>query len=126
MNYLNGHIELAIISDGGLDEFNNPLPATVTWTDPIRCHIQTVTHRNDGAVIDGIFTNSSYKIWFGTYTLSETILKLFKDWNGQGVERIRLSHDKSDRGDWQVQNLSFKNTMGRVEIIIGNRINRQV
>lgn len=126
MNYLNGQIQIAILTDGGRDEFNNPLPAVETWTDPIRCHIQTITHRNDGVVLEGVFTNSSYKIWFGTHTLSKTVLELFEEQNQVNADRVRIVQDKVLIGDWQIQNISFKHTMGRIEIIVGNRINRQV
>lgn len=126
MNYRNGHIQIAIIADGGKDEFNRPLPAIETWTNPIRCHIQTITHRNDGQTTDGVWTNSSYKVWFGTHTLSETVLELFQEENQNQVQRIKVIQDKVSKGEWQVQNILIKHTMGRIELLIGNRINRQV
>ncbi len=126
MNYKNGSLQIAIMQDGGKDEFNRPKPAIITWTDPIRCHIETVTHRNDAIVTDGISTQSSYMIWFGTYTLNNDVMQIFEEYNRDRIECIRLVHNKLDIGDWQVQNIEVKNMFGRVEIMVGNRINRQV
>jgi hypothetical protein len=126
MHYINGRIFIGILTDGGKDEFNQPLPATIEWTDRIPCHIQTITHRNDGSVTDGIFTNSSYKIWFGTYSLNNSVMKLFDEENQPKIERVKVIKDKVDIGEWQVQNVLVKHITGRVEILIGNRMNRLV
>ncbi len=114
---VNGLMEYAIMQDGGRDQFNNPLPAIITWSKPIPCHIMTVTHRNDGVAEDGVFTNSSYKIWIEAYGREMSFYP----------ERVRLTQDGVNVGEWQVQAPpQWKHSNGRIEFIVGNRLNRQV
>lgn len=149
--FKNGYLQYAILTDGGTDEFNRPLPAIIEWSAHIPCHIMTYNHRNDGVVTDGIFTNSSYKVWLEIYdrdledkwsllSLSEygfielddtglmidTTRRPYKNPSKFNPERVRLIHDTIDIGEWQVQNISYKRMSGRIEILIGNRLNRQV
>lgn len=114
---MNGHIQVAGISGTGADNFNRPLPADVVYGDIIPCHVQAYTHRNDGVYNNGVFEQSSYKVWFEDYIDRD------EDFN---VERIKLTHNRRNLGEWQVQNVSYKPLTGRIELIVGNRINRQI
>lgn len=115
--FKNGYIEYATIVDGGLDEFNRPLPAIIEWSQKIPCHVMTYNHRNDGVVTDGIFTNSSYKVWLETYYIR------FENFN---IERVRVWQNQRNLGEWQVQNVNYPKMSGRIELLLGNRINRIV
>lgn len=126
MDYKNGHIQIAILQDGGKDEFNRPKPAIVTWTDKINCHIQPITHRNDAVVTDGISTQSSYNLWFGTYTLNNSVMNIFEEFNRDKIERVRVCYNKLDIGEFQVQAIIIKNMFGRVEMVLGNRLGRML
>lgn len=117
MNVINGHIKYAIITDGGRDEFNSPLPAIVTWSEPIACRVQQVSSRHDVPVIDGIQSQSSYKIfldyrYFGAISFSPEIVSITKD--------------LVDMGEYQVQAVLHNKILGRTEIFVGVRSNRQL
>lgn len=117
MNIINGYIEVASIADGGKDEFNQPLPAIVTWSRPMHCHIQSVTGRNDVPVVDGTASQASYKIFidyrfFGNVHFNPDIL--------------RINLDGEDKGEYQVQAYTYKKLGGRTEIYVGVRSNKQL
>lgn len=117
MNYINGHIEVAEIIDRGVDEFNRPLPAYVEWSAPIGCRVQQVSSRHDVPVIDGIRSQATYKIfldyaYFGAISFRPEI--------------VRITKDLVCLGEYQVQAIIHNKMLGRTEIFVGVRSNRQI
>lgn len=103
---VNGTIQIQIVSGGGYDTNGDPVPAVVGWSDAVPCHIDTVTHRNDGRYENGKFTESSYRVFFEMYA---------GDFN---AKRIKLTHHGRDIGEWQVQDAQPKPKTGRIQVTV--------
>lgn len=117
MNYIDGHIEFCQMVDGGVDEYNRPLPATITWSEPMRCRVQRVSSRHDVPVVDGVQSQASYKIfldyrYFGAISFRPEI--------------VRIRKDLVDVGEYQVQAVLHNKMLGRTEIFVGVRSNKQL
>ena len=109
---VNGTIQVQTVTGGGYNAKGDPVPATVGWADPIPCHIDTVTHRNDGRYENGKFTESSYRVFVEMYGQNYDIAS----------KRVKLTHYGRDIGDaekgWQVQDAQYKPKTGRIQITV--------
>lgn len=117
MNVINGHIIVGKICSCGVDEFNRKLPAKVEWGEPIRCRIQQMSSRYDAPVIDGVKSQCSYKIfcdfrYFGAINFNPQI--------------VRITKDERELGEYQVQAVLHNKMLGRTEIFVGVRSNKQL
>ncbi len=109
---VNGTIQMQTVTGGGYDTNGDPISAIVDWSDPVSCHIDTITHRNDGRYQDGKFTESSYRVFFEMYDMDYTFTS----------KRVRLTHfgrvvGDADKG-WQVQDVQYKPKTGRIQVMV--------
>jgi hypothetical protein len=109
---VNGTIQVQTVTGGGWGANGDPVQATVCWSDPVPCHIDTVTHRNDGRYDNGTFTESSYRVFFEMYDMDCDFTS----------KRVRLTHNGRDIGNvkegWLVQNVQYKPKTGRIQVTV--------
>ena len=105
---VNGTIQMQTVTGGGYDTNGDPVPAAVSWSDPIPCNSQTIAHRNDGRYVDGEFTQSSYRVFFEMCDPNDEF----------HPKRIKLTRYGKDLGEWQVQDVDPKPKTGRIQVTV--------
>lgn len=100
----NGVIVPKIVSGGGIDDDGIPVPVVESWGEPIECRIQTNSYSEKGKYEDGKFTMSSYTIY--------TDIQPFT------AERIRVSINGTERGEFNIQYLETLSITGQMKITV--------
>ncbi len=102
----NGFLQYLTHSEGGFNEYGEPIDGIDSWSTPISCFIKTVTNNSKGRYEDGKFNQASYEI----LVESEQI--------PIDINRVRLVRSKVELGEYAVQGKPIPTVMERVKIIV--------
>lgn len=103
--YCNGQLYIETRTEGGVNEYGEPIGDTVQWSEtPIDCSIAPNNDTRLGKYEDGEFRQASYTIlieegWFM-------------------AERIKLFRGSESLGEYRIMSVRPLPTMGRVQIIV--------
>lgn len=101
----NGSLQYEITTPGGFNEYGEPLEATTTWSEPIKCSIKANSDTRKGKYEDGKFRQASYVVLIECKPLSN-------------VKRIRLTRHSENLGEHDVLNIEPLTTVGRIQILV--------
>lgn len=100
----NGTVSFLTVTGGGIDSSGNPIAVSETWTEPIPCHIDTVTDNTKGTYEDGKFRQQSYKIFLEIMPVDST--------------KVRLTNNEGKHlGDFQIQRIEKLDRVKRIRIV---------
>ena len=101
----NGTLQIRTKTGGGIDANGEAIPATGAWSDDVDCFIQTNGHSNKGKYADGKFTIAAYTVLIESQTFNADRIKL-------------VTQNGEELGEFQVQDVQFLDTAGRVKITV--------
>jgi len=94
-----------MVTGGGFDGNNDPIPVVTSWSDPVDCLIITNTRNGKGTYADGKFTVCAYEIHIDKQPFTS--------------KRIQLTNSRGlDLGEFQVQDVQFLDLVRKVKIIV--------
>lgn len=64
-------LQIKETTGGGYDENGNPIPAVVTWSDPIPCHVRKLDRQRIFVYADGSEGVYNYDVWFDPGIITE-------------------------------------------------------
>lgn len=88
-----------------MNEYGEPVAASVAWGDPIACSIKTNNDTRKGKYEDGEFRQASFTI------LIELV-------GGFDADRVKLERLGEDLGEYRVLSVEPLATVGRIQIIV--------
>lgn len=100
----NGTLRYESVSDGGFNEYGEPIEAQSAWSDPIPCSVKTNSDTRKGVYEDGEFRQASFTILI---ELDEFPHK-----------RISLERQGESLGEYRVLSSEPLTTVGRTQIIV--------
>lgn len=101
----NGTIQFEVITGGGFDENQDPIPVTQDWGEPVSCNTRENHSSNKGTYQDGNFKIASYTI-------------LIELCDIPNAKRVRLSYYGRHIGDYAVQSIRELGNVGRIKIVV--------
>jgi len=102
---INGKLYYQVISGGGTDGNDDPIPATESWSEPIDCNIKVNNRNNKGKYFDSSFVMASYDVLIEADDFTAARIKL-EDTNGH------------DLGEYSIQSISPLTSVGRIKITV--------
>ena len=101
----NGNLAYQIQGNNGqLNEYGEPIAASVEWSDPIPCSIKTNSDTRKGKYEDGEFRMDSF-----------TILIERTEFN---ADRIKLERLGEELGEYRILSVEPLATVGRIQIMV--------
>lgn len=101
----NGVLYNQILTEGGLNEWDEPVAAVQSWDRPIPCVIKTNSDTRKGKYDDGKFRQASFTI-------------LIEGSIGADLKRIKLRRGAEALGEFDVISIEPLTTVGRTQIIV--------
>ena len=102
----NGTLQIETRSEGGVNEYGEPIAAETTLSDPILCQITTNSDTRLGKYEDGEFRQASF-----------TILLELEDLDFD-CERIKLTRFGKELGSYRVLSCDPLPSQGRIQILV--------
>jgi hypothetical protein len=102
----NGLLQYNIHTDGGFNDDGEPIGSVDSWSEAVRCHIETVTNNSKGRYEDGKFNQASYEVLVEAGTIPAD------------TNRVKLTRGKTELGEFSVQGRPEPLSMDRVKITI--------
>lgn len=100
----NGTLKYQITTEGGLNEFGEPIKAQTTWSEATPCSIKTNKDTRKGKYEDGEFRQASFII----------LIELEKFPHN----RIKLERLGEDLGEYSILSAEPLTTVGRTQIMV--------
>lgn len=101
----NGTLSYQTLTTPGVNENGEPIPAQVTWSDPVPCLIKTNTDNRKGIYEDGEFRQASF-----------TVVLELKDLPDFG--RIKLTRYSEELGEYRIMTREPFPNFGRIQIMV--------
>ncbi len=100
----NGTLRYETVSDGGENEYGEPIEAQSVWSDPIPCSIKTNSDTRKGKYEDGLFRQASFLILIECAEFPH--------------KRISLQRKGEDLGEYLILSCEPLTTVGRTQIMV--------
>lgn len=101
---VNGSLEYAVVTGGGVNEYGEAVPSVTGWSEPVPCSIMTVSDTRLGTYEDGEFRKASFQIMIEVARFP--------------YGRIRLERLGEDLGEYRVISATPLATVGRTKIVV--------
>lgn len=102
----NGTIQYERTTEGGENEFGEPIPALTEWSDPIKCTVKANSDTRKGKYEDGKFRQSSYVVLLECQKIPD------------GISRVRITRYTENLGEHDILNIEPLVTVGRIQILV--------
>ena len=106
-----GYISFITESGGGYDVNGNPVAATKTATDFIKCNLRVFT-KEYRTLVDGQYLQGSYSCYIQQILLPETLVL-------SAVMKVQIQDNNAHPlGSFQIQNVEYLNLTQRVKLVV--------
>lgn len=102
----NGTIQYEETTNGGKNEYGEPIPAQSGWSEPIKCSIKANTDTRKGKYEDGKFRQASYVVLLECQKIPPCI------------SRVRITRYTENLGEHDILNIEPLITVGRIQILV--------
>lgn len=102
-------MQYEMVNGGGVNEYGEPVAASTSWSDPIRCSISTNTDTRRGRYEDGIFRQASFVVMIERNAHRD--IDVIAD-----IKRIRLVRGREPLGEYFVLSVVPLDSVGRIQI----------
>lgn len=101
----NGTLQYLKTAAASKNEYGEPIPAQTSFSKPYRCSIKTNSDNRKGVYEDGVFRQASFSVLLESQKLEE-------------FNRVRLTRDGEDLGEYQVMSREQLKSVGRISILV--------
>lgn len=101
----NGTLQYLTTTPASKNEYGEPIPAHTSLSKPFRCSIKTNSDNRKGVYEDGLFRQASFSVLLESQKLEE-------------FNRVRLTRDGEDLGEYQVMSREQLKSVGRISILV--------
>lgn len=102
---INGTLQYQILTPGKVNEFGEPTPAKVEWSEPVECQITTNSDNRKGVYEDGEFRMASFLVHLEAR-------------HSKDFERIRLVRHTENLGEYRIMSREPLTSVGRIKIMV--------
>lgn len=102
----NGTIRYEKTTEGGENEFGEPIPAQTGWSESIKCSVKANSDTRKGKYEDGKFRQASYVVLLECQKLPD------------GISRVRITRYTENLGEHDIMNIEPLVTVGRIQILV--------
>lgn len=100
----NGTLRYETVTDGGIDEWGEPIGAKAEWSEPIPCSIKTNSDTRKGKYEDGKFRQASFTVLVELQNIA--------------FDRVRLERQDEPLGDFNIISVEPLTSVGRIQIVV--------
>lgn len=102
----NGTLRYERTTEGGENEFGEPIPALTEWSDPIKCTVKANSDTRKGKYEDGKFRQASYVVLIECQHLPVN------------TNRVHITRLSEDLGEHDILNIEPLVSVGRIQILV--------